>query len=193
TELKAARLLAAFAQEDPEARQEVLAEVYGDDARPGVITSAQVEALLGEHSARALADRSRKRVPPKPGRSESSEPSTVAAKPSEVSMGPQAESAPRRPTSSVAAKPRADPEGSSALVRRAKSAMRSGALAQAESLLHQALAADRRNATALITLSELHYQKSDYRDAAKYALEAIELAPSRGAYRIQLGDAYFKL
>lgn len=193
TELKAARVLAAFAQEDPEAREDVLAEVYGDDARPGVITSAQVEALLGERSARALADRSRTRAAPKPVRSESPEPSTAAATPSEASAGLQAQSAPRRPTSSVAAEPRRDPEGSSALVRRAKAAMRSGALAQAESLLHQALAADRRNATALITLSELHYQKSDYRDAAKYALEAVELAPSRGAYRIQLGDAYFKL
>ena len=88
---------------------------------------------------------------------------------------------------------KADPEKAAALVDKAASAMRRGDLGEAESLLHQALAANRRSHRALIMLSELYYQRSKYPAAAKFAEKAVAISPNNANYRLQLGDSYFKV
>ncbi len=88
---------------------------------------------------------------------------------------------------------KADPEKAAALVDKAAAAMRRGDLGEAESLLHQALAANRLSHRALIMLSELYYQRSKYPAAAKFAEKAVAIAPKNAGYRLQLGDSYFKV
>jgi tetratricopeptide (TPR) repeat protein len=39
----------------------------------------------------------------------------------------------------------------------------------------------------------VHFTEGDYDKAVQYGKRAVELAPGRGAYRIDLGDAYFKV
>jgi tetratricopeptide (TPR) repeat protein len=39
----------------------------------------------------------------------------------------------------------------------------------------------------------VHFAEGDYDQAVQYGKKAVDVAPGRGAYRIHLGDAYFKV
>ncbi len=86
-----------------------------------------------------------------------------------------------------------DPSRSRKLSSEAASALASGQRKKAEGLFHQALAFDNRNAAALIGLSDIHFDRSNYQQAVQFASKAVQAAPKKANYRIRLGDAYFKL
>jgi hypothetical protein len=86
-----------------------------------------------------------------------------------------------------------DPKRSRKLSSEAAAALASGQRKKAEELFHQALALDNRNAAALIGLSDIHFDRSNYQQAVQFAKKAVQAAPKKASYRIRLGDAYFKL
>jgi hypothetical protein len=86
-----------------------------------------------------------------------------------------------------------DPKRSRKLSSEAAAALASGQRKKAEELFHQALALDNRNAAALIGLSDIHFDRSNYQQAVQFASKAVQAAPKKANYRIRLGDAYFKL
>ncbi len=86
-----------------------------------------------------------------------------------------------------------DPELARELVKSGNQAFRSGRLLEAETKFNRALAADYRNATAQMGLSDVFFERSSYQKAVSYAERAVRLAPKRSSYRIRLGDAYFKI
>ncbi|MCA9636362.1 MAG: hypothetical protein KC420_10085, partial [Myxococcales bacterium] len=86
-----------------------------------------------------------------------------------------------------------DPKESRRLSTEAASALAAGQRKKAEGLFHQALSFDNRNAAALIGLSDIHFDRSEYQQAVQYASKAVQAAPKKAGYRIRLGDAYFKL
>ncbi|MCA9690893.1 MAG: tetratricopeptide repeat protein, partial [Myxococcales bacterium] len=86
-----------------------------------------------------------------------------------------------------------DPKESRRLSSEAHKALQSGQRKRAETLFHQALAADNRNGAALIGLSDIHFDRSEYPTAVNYAEKAVQASPKNSGYRIRLGDAYFKL
>ena len=78
-------------------------------------------------------------------------------------------------------------------LRRARELEVAGKRKEAESLFHQALGYDNRNASALIGLSDLEFDRGAHQRAADFADKAIAAAPKNGSYHLRLGDAYFKL
>ncbi len=86
-----------------------------------------------------------------------------------------------------------DPKKSRQLSSKAAAALAAGQRKKAEGLFHQALAFDNRNAAALIGLSDIHFDRSNYQQAVQFATKAVQAAPKKANYRIRLGDAYFKL
>ena len=63
----------------------------------------------------------------------------------------------------------------------------------AETLFSRALSHDNQNTSALVGLSDVHFERGAYRKAVGFAKRAVALAPRNGGYRIRLGDAYFKV
>jgi serine/threonine protein kinase len=198
-ELEAAQMLAIFANDDEKEQEKQLATVYKKKKRrPSLTTSSHVEELLGQ---RATA------VFPKIGKPLEAKPEPEPEPVVEVEPEPEPEPEPAvgaHTGKKIKADPdfemgkvkerrKRDPAGAAELVKQAKSAMGKGNLSSAEALLHQALEKDRLSHVALFTLSELHFDRSSYRNAAKFASDAVRLSPKTGRYRIQLGDAYMKV
>ncbi|TPV94312.1 MAG: hypothetical protein B7733_15960 [Myxococcales bacterium FL481] len=71
--------------------------------------------------------------------------------------------------------------------------LRRGELQSASQAFHRALGANRRNAAALMGLSDVHFELGDYHKAVEYGERGVKLSPRRAAYRVSLGDAYQKV
>ena len=100
---------------------------------------------------------------------------------------------PPAPQIPVEAPVKRDTKQSAFFAKNARSALASGERKEAESLFHQALDYDDRNAAALIGLSDLEFDRGEYQRAADYAKKAVAVTPKNGSYHLRLGDAYFKL
>lgn len=72
-------------------------------------------------------------------------------------------------------------------------ALRAGRLDDAAAAFHRALAHDRRDVQALAGLAEVYFERSEYRQAERFAKLASTFAPKRSATWILLGDARVKL
>lgn len=90
-------------------------------------------------------------------------------------------------------KSKRDPGQAKALAKRGTQSLSAGNAVQAEGLFNQALGYDRRNATALMGLSDIYFNRGSYPKAVSYAERAVKSSPRRAAYRVKLGDAYFKV
>jgi tetratricopeptide (TPR) repeat protein len=84
-----------------------------------------------------------------------------------------------------------DPAKASELASQGKSALSSGRRDEAEALFNQAVSYDRRNAEALIGLSDIYFDRGSTDKAQRFAERAVNVAPNNGSYRIKLGDAYY--
>ena len=84
-----------------------------------------------------------------------------------------------------------DPEKSDSVAAEGKAALRNGNRDQAETLFHQALSHNSRNATALAGLSDINFDRGAYQKAVIYAERAVKIASKNKTLRIKLGDAYF--
>ncbi len=90
-------------------------------------------------------------------------------------------------------KAKRDPEKAADLAAQGMTALKSGQRQKATSLFNQAIAYDRRNAKALMGLSDVYFDTGSNQKAINYAEKAVAAAPKSGRYRIKLGDAYFKV
>jgi tetratricopeptide (TPR) repeat protein len=196
-ELQAAELLAIFAIEDEDERNEQLAEAFAVPERgAGLSTRTAVAAIVGDDESRVFGTHPRQfdRRSLEPEAAAETPPDSEGASDMGSTKRSRDESGEPQPTESrTTSSTKSDPAKAGALVKNAVNAFRSGKIGEAEKLLHQALEADRGSHLALITLSELHYQRGNYRDAAKFASNAVKLVPRKSDYQIQLGDAYFKV
>ncbi|MEZ4448323.1 MAG: protein kinase [Nannocystaceae bacterium] len=83
--------------------------------------------------------------------------------------------------------------GVDALIAQAENARRQGKDDEAARLFHQALGLSPRDPTSVAALSDIAFDRGDYREAESLAGRAIKLAPDIGEHRTRRGDARFKL
>ncbi|MBA3549790.1 MAG: protein kinase [Nannocystis sp.] len=186
-EIRAAAPLIALAEKDEDKREEKLLALAdnSDDAAPAS-SSRSLDRLIRATSSKPSAPRVRKKSPEDEvkvavGPSVGSEPPGPAIDPF-VDPGRPAVAAVKR-----------DTKQSNKLVKDARAALAAGNRKEAESLFHQALGYDNRNASALIGLSDLEFDRGAHQRAADFAEKAIAAAPKNGAYHLRLGDAFFKI
>jgi tetratricopeptide (TPR) repeat protein len=84
-----------------------------------------------------------------------------------------------------------DPAKASELASQGKAALAAGKRDEAEALFNQAIGYDRRNAEALIGLSDIFFDRGSSDKAQRFAEKAVAVAPNNGSYRLKLGDAYY--
>jgi tetratricopeptide (TPR) repeat protein len=85
-----------------------------------------------------------------------------------------------------------DPAKAAELADQGLAALRAGQRSKASSLFNQAISYDRKNAKALMGLSDVYFDTGKTRKAIEYAERAVRASPSNQNYRLKLGDAYFK-
>ena len=86
-----------------------------------------------------------------------------------------------------------DRAAAKAAVEKARAALRSGSLKDAESWFHRALEHDRSHADALAGLAELYFEQGSYQRALEFARRGVKAAPKSGRHQIILGDTCFKV
>ncbi len=86
-----------------------------------------------------------------------------------------------------------DPEKAATLAKQGLSALRAGQRTKASSLFNQAISFDRKNAQALMGLSDVYFDTGKSQKALEYAERAVRASPANQSYRLKLGDAYFKV
>ncbi|MDC0717306.1 serine/threonine-protein kinase [Nannocystis bainbridge] len=183
-ELRNTGVLVALAEEDTSKRDRALLDLVDGADNTSLVIAASAEKLVQSTQARPKGGR----------RANEARPETTAAEPGAPQpSAAQPEPEPSTPSKPPAAGSKRDVKQSTTLAKDARSALASGDRKRAETLFHQALAADNRNAVALIGLSDLEFDKGAHQRAADYAEKAIAAAPKTALYHLKLGDAYFKL
>jgi tetratricopeptide (TPR) repeat protein len=184
-DLRAAAPLIALAEQDEGKREEkLLALADNPDAAPASSTNS-LDRLIRATSSKP-ASRPRKKNP------DDEKVAVVAPTPAEV-PGAAIGDPLLDPAKPAVVAVKRDTKQSSKLVKDARAALAAGKRKEAESLFHQALGYDNRNASALIGLSDLEFDRGAHQRAADFAEKAIAAAPKNGSYHLRLGDAYFKL
>jgi tetratricopeptide (TPR) repeat protein len=179
-ELKAAESLAVLADEDEERKRQRLETMLADAEASGrsLTAQAQLEALAGTPAAKPKKKRA---TPPTP-----------RPTPEVPEVDFEADAKADQPTD-ASKKARRDPQGAKQLAQQGQSALEATQWKEAERLFHQALQLDRQCAGALIGLSDLHFDRSEYKMALTYAERAVAAAPKNAGFRIKLGDVYYKV
>jgi len=197
-ELKTSDLVAAIVSEDEAKTEEAFAGL-GESASPVLLASAEKVVESKRTSPRrkpAPVPDPFAEVPPPaaqtPANTPGSENPAAKTGSAPVPGGDPGATAKTGSTPGVVA-PSRDSKLSQKLVKEARAAFNAGKRKEAESLFHQALAADNRNAAALIGLSDLEFDRNAPQRAADYAEKAVAVAPKVGSYHLKLGDAYYKL
>jgi len=196
-EVNSANVVATLAEPDEEVRTEKLKELAKKPGRRP-LSATQLSRLtkLAKVDDIEGSDAAAKKPPPD---------DSAGDDPEDTSDVGDESDGPEDPTSGGTGKPsngngngttktaKRDPKRSRKLSSEAASALAAGQRKKAEGLFHQALAFDNRNAAALIGLSDIHFDRSNYQQAVQFATKAVQAAPKKANYRIRLGDAYFKL
>lgn len=176
-ELQAAAPLVALAEPDEARREEILLGLTEEPAS----SAASLDRLLASTSGKTRQGRPKrdddKPAPPRVPAAPPEEPPAVATTPDPEPTEPD----------------NGDMERARHLVEVAARALAEGKRREAESLYHQALAHDDRNAAALIGLGDLEFDSGNFMGAAEFAEKAVAIAPRNGNYHMRLGDAYFRL
>ena len=86
-----------------------------------------------------------------------------------------------------------DPDKAAELAEQGMAALSAGRRSEASGLFNQAISYDHRNAMALMGLSQVYFDTGSNQKAVLYAEKGVKAAPKNSNYRIQLGDAYFKV
>lgn len=187
-ELEAGDVLAMLATPDPEHREDKLRRWMKERrgrASSSFVRSARIEQfVLGEGVG----------VDPAP---------PEAPPPSMDALRAAMEDALIAPPSSISAanldedgddpRSRRDPAAARIVAEKATKALRAGRWEEASQQFHAALAIDRTCTSALIGLSDLHFEKAEHGDAVRYAKMAVAAAPRRASYRVKYGDALVKV
>ncbi|TPV95002.1 MAG: hypothetical protein B7733_12305 [Myxococcales bacterium FL481] len=97
----------------------------------------------------------------------------------------------REPRLTKLASARRDPAQAKTLASQGQTALARGQRRKAEDLFHRAVGFDRRNAAALMGLSDVYFDTGSKGKAVQYAERAVAVAGKNKTYRLKLGDAYF--
>ncbi len=190
-ELEGAAVLSALAEPDDDAGAVRLERLTRNDT--ALPSSVRVDAQ------RVLAQRVPKRAPPAAA-AEGNAPvvasaSAASSRPA-VGSGPATDAAaPSIVAASPATAPTAhvDADAARRAIGQGRVHLKAGEFAAAETSFHRALEADARSHEALSGLSEVYFNRAAHQKALSFAKRAVTLAPRRAEYRMQLGDAYFKV
>jgi tetratricopeptide (TPR) repeat protein len=190
-EIRAAAPLIALAEQDEGKREEKLLALADNlaedpDAAPAS-SSNSLDRLIRATSHKPAAPRVRKKNPEDEVKVAAVTPPAPSELPAAAIGDPLLDPKPSAPAV------KRDTKQSTKLVKDARAALAAGKRKEAESLFHQALGYDNRNASALIGLSDLEFDRGAHQRAADFADKAIAAAPKNGSYHLRLGDAYFKL
>ncbi|MCA9658730.1 MAG: tetratricopeptide repeat protein, partial [Myxococcales bacterium] len=151
----------------------------GVASTPAVAGAASAEAPVGDDEAAPGLE---------PGDAAPSE-----ASPAEGEVAPAVEpvAEPEVEPAPVKSRPRGpNPES---LIAQAESARRRGQDGEAMTLFGQALALAPGNSTALAALSDIAFDRGDFKEAVRLARQAIKASPKIAEHHTRLGDALFKL
>ena len=100
---------------------------------------------------------------------------------------------PAKPGKPVLSRNQRDPARARELADQGAKALRAGKRSEAESLFHQAISFDNRNANALMGLSDIYFDTGAKVKAVQFAELAVEAAPQSRASNLKLGDAYYNV
>jgi tRNA A-37 threonylcarbamoyl transferase component Bud32/tetratricopeptide (TPR) repeat protein len=185
-ELVAVEPLAALAEEDEAERTRKLT-VLADRGEVASSTTANLEKLAGKPLVAVADDPPDPVEEPPPSEDEGAETGDE-----ELVLGDEVPEDATSPDVAPTPESKRDRGRAKKLAKRGKKALSSGNRSEATSLFQKALAADDRNTEALIGLSRVFFDGGDYAKSARYARKAVRLKPRKAAYRIRLGDAYYK-
>jgi serine/threonine protein kinase len=221
-ELRRTAVLVALAETDTDKRDQALLELVDAEDETSIALASSAEKLI-RSSGKAPARKPKPRpvddrdapnggtndtgggtngtntpnggtngAPPNGG-TDPTNPAAVPGEPAANGTTPATPTPGSDPAVKPISAPKRDSKLSDKLVQQARAALAGGKRKEAESLFHQALSADNRNAAALIGLSDLEFDRGAHQRAADYAEKAIAASPKSGSYHLKLGDAYFKL
>lgn len=184
-ELVAADPLAVLAQSDPTVRAKAARRLGGGAERRASSTAQRIERLLGTAEPVGPAA-----VTP------SSAVATQAAADAPTAVAPAATVASAEVEPAAEEAPvvvERDPKRAAQECAAGEEALKAGRTDAAEAAFERAIGLDRRNPRALIGISDVHFDRGSYGKAAQYAAKAVAAAPTNAAYRVRLGDAYYKV
>ncbi|HEY8378358.1 MAG TPA: protein kinase, partial [Nannocystis sp.] len=185
-ELRSTDVLAALAEPDPARRDQALRDFVTAEATTSVaLTTAAGKLVRADDPPPAL--------PPPVEEAELDAPELDAAAEVDPIPSPPPPSTTRSKSQTSRSSTKRDGPRSNKLAAEARAAAYAGDLKRAEALYLQAIAADDRNAVALIGLSDVAFKRGAYQRAADYAAKAIALAPKTAGYHLKHGDALAKL
>ncbi len=212
-DLVMAKLAAAEREQDPDKQEAMRGEAEamlneGDGGSLLLSSSESARKLLGG-PRRARQDRddvdplvAAVTKPPAPDPADfqlDEEPPPVAVSPQEQRAEESPEKKDRRTRrrtqdpSELLGQAERDPQRAADLAEQGLDALRSGQRSKASSLFNQAISFDRKNAKALMGLSDVYFDTGKNQKAVDYAERAVQASPSNETFRLKLGDAYFKV
>ncbi len=194
-ELALSKIAAAAVEEDADRKAALEAEIAQMADEP--IFGNTTRALLSDAARAAKVRITRKRrpeqVPPQPSPVDASEASAGTGGPENPGESPvKRRRLTRRDVDAMLGKGKRDPKRAAALAEEGLAALRAGRRKEAEQLFHQAVAFDRKNATALMGLSDVYFDLGRTTKAIQFAERAVRASPRNRTYRLKLGDAYYK-
>lgn len=214
-ELRASEPLIALAEPDEETRVRKLVALEKDGDERGVHAKTALRELILEEKkasprAKAIVEAAEEREP-KTDEAEPAEPEVpvepVTTQQEELQSGDtlvEVDDIPANPPANEAdddeperaaarARPARDTEAATRYVAQGIAAHKAGSRSKAESAFQKALSLDSRSHEAYDGLARVAFDWGDYNRAVRYGRRAVALSPSRGSYRIHLGDAYYKI
>ncbi len=86
-----------------------------------------------------------------------------------------------------------NPQAAANHVAAGRKKLKRGDYGGAEQAFHHALEADYKSAAAMAGLGSVYFERGMYQKAVSYNRKAVNTAPRKSAYRMRLGDSYFKV
>jgi tetratricopeptide (TPR) repeat protein/tRNA A-37 threonylcarbamoyl transferase component Bud32 len=183
SELVASRALTALAEEDDDVRVQKLIELEQDEQPRGLHAELGIKSLLAEEGVVATPDEEDIRIARTPASEKRAKPA-AAAEPGADVAGTDDDGEAVRPADRTAAR---------SLVSQGYGKLQNGERDAAERLFNRALERNHRDAKALDGLAQIAFARGDYSAAVRYGKRAVAASPGSAAYRVHLGDAYFKV
>jgi tetratricopeptide (TPR) repeat protein len=191
-ELAAAEPLIALAEPDIEVRVDKLTKLRKKRKRRSASTEEKLDRLLASDMGKSKTKVSKRKTPSNDAAATAETPNgepVGAGDPTATTLdAAQATGSPR-----PAEKDTRNPTQARELARQGQEALARNKYRAAETLFSRALSHDNQNTSALVGLSDVHFERGAYRKAVGFAKRAVALSPRNGGYRIRLGDAYFKV
>ncbi|WAS93638.1 serine/threonine-protein kinase [Nannocystis punicea] len=193
-ELQALGLVSALADDDAERRQERTLAAHQGASQLSISQHLDLDAgLRGAGIQLPQKPAARRPEPEPPPQPEPPQPEAVPVPEDSIDLAADVAAPPpdvERPKKATLKSSR-DPAKAKQLADDGVAALKAGRRNDAESLFHQAIAYDNRNARALMGLSDIYFDTGAKQKAVQFAELAVEAAPQSKTYHLKLGDAYF--